>query len=200
MAYTTYGAAKAELKLANDNDQALIEGYIALAQRLIEAPRPLGTGRVFEVSSDTTRLLDAPTGCGNGDSSDPRFLLLLLPAGDLCAITTIVNGDGTVLTTADYVTEPRYSTPYYAIRLRRGLIWAAGDDPIGAISITGKWAYATSAPTDIQRAALRLVVWMYKARDNSGFDVDIKTEEGLILGARMPRDIRQILETYWSIV
>lgn len=201
MAYTTYTAVKAELKLDNDDDQTLIEGYITLAQRIIEAPRPLGTERVFEASSDSTRSLDAPTEAGSGPD-DPRRLLLVWPCGDLCSITTVVNGDGTTLTTADYVTEPRTGGPFWGIRLKQGSSkeWTFTDSPEAAIAITGKWAYSTSAPTDIQRAALRLAVWLYKSRDNAGFDVDIKTEEGLILGARMPRDIRQIIETYWSVL
>lgn len=200
MTYTSLSAVRAEIKATSTTDDALLTGYVALAQRIIEAPRPLGTGRLFEVTLDTTRYLDAPSGATVRGPDSAAFVLLLMPAGDLCSITTIVNGDGTTLATTDYVTEPRAGTPYYAIRLRGGLTWQPGDDPVSAIAITGKWAYSETAPLDIQRAALRLAVWLYRSRDNAGFDVDIKTEEGLILGARMPRDIRQIIETYWSLV
>jgi hypothetical protein len=66
MAYTSYAAVKAELKLTNDNDQTVITGYVLLAQRIIEAPLPYGTGRVFEVASDTTKYFDAPDwDCGH---------------------------------------------------------------------------------------------------------------------------------------
>lgn len=203
MAYTNYAAVKAELKLTNDNDQTLIDGYVTLAQRLIEASRPLGTGRVFEVSVDATRYLDAPRDTSDRSLDGPLYLLLLTSAGDLCSITSVVNGDGETLTTADYVTEPRTQTPYYAIRLKSGSgkTWTWEDSPEGAISVTGKWAYSTSAPADIQRAALRLCAWMYRARDNDGFDQDIHTQEGLtVLGSKMPRDIRQIIETYWTVL
>lgn len=202
MAYTNLAALKAELKLENDDDDQLLTGYIALAQRIIEAPRPLGTGRLFEAALDTTRYLDAPTeSCDTGPDS-PRYTLLLMPYGDLCSITTVTNGDGVAVSASDYVTEPRYSTPYFAIKLKRGtgLTWTYEDSPEAAIAITGKWAYSTSAPADIQRCALRIAVWCYRSRDNAGFDQDIKTEEGLILGAKLPRDIRQIIETYWSLV
>lgn len=202
MAYTTLTAVRAELKLTETTDDSLISGYITIAQRIIEAPKPLGTGRVFEVVSDTTRNLDAPADASDRGPDSPIFLLLLMPAGDLCSITSIVNGDGTTVSASDYVTEPRYTTPYHGIRLKQGsgLTWTSEDSPEGAIAITGKWGYSVTAPADIQRAALRLVVWMYRERDNAGFDIDMKTEEGLILGARMPRDIRQIIETYWSLV
>lgn len=204
MAYIGLAAVKAELKIENDTDDGLLADYITLAQRLIEMPRPVGTGRVFEVASDTTRYLDAPSDQGNRTPDGPLYVLLMWPYGDICSITSVVNGDGTTLTTADYVTEPRVGTPYWALRLKRGgsnVIWAATDAPEAAIAITGKWAYSTSAPLDIGRAALRLVVWMYRGRDNDGFDADIRTDDGLtILGAKMPRDIRSIIETYWSLV
>ena len=203
MAYTTLTAVKAELKLTTTTDDTLLSGYITLAQRMIESPRPLGTGRVFEVSLDTTRYLDAPNDMSNRSLDGPLYLLLVYPYGDLCSITSIVNGDGTTLTTADYVTEPRYTTPYYAIRLKQGRdqIWTWDNSPEGAIAITGKWAYSVSPPEDIQRAALRICVWLYRSRDNAGFDQDIRTEDGLtVLGAKMPRDIRLILETYWTVV
>lgn len=203
--YTSYAAVKAELKLTNDSEQTLIEGYVTLAQRMIEMPRPAGTGRLFEVTSDATRNLDAPRDTSNRDPDGPLYVLLLMPAGDLCSITTIVNGDGTTVSASDYVTEPRYSTPYYAIRLKSGsgIVWTWETSPEAAIAITGKWAYSTSVPADIQRAATRICAWLYRARDNAGaaFDQDIKTDEGLtILGAKMPRDIRAIIETYWTIV
>ena len=199
--YTTTAAVKAELKITDASDDALIGGYVTLAQRIIEAPPPLGTGRVFEASLDTTRYMDAPADASNRTLDGPLYVLLL--NGDLCAITSIVNGDGLTVAAADYVTEPRVSTPYFAIRLKSGtgLTWKAGDSPEGAIAITGKWAYSTSAPADIQRCATRLAAWCYRARESAGgFDQDIKTEEGLILGSRMPRDIRCMIETYWSLV
>lgn len=202
MSYTTYAAVKAELKLTNDNDQTLIGGYVTLAQRLIEMPRPAGVGRIFEAAADTTRYLDAPHDSSNRSLDGPLYVLHVWPYGDLCSITSIVNGDSTMLTTADYVVEPRYTTPYYAIRLKSdtGTTWTSTASPEGAIAITGKWAYSTTAPEDIQRAALRLCVWMYRSRDNAGFDQDIKTEDGLVLGAKMPRDIRLILESYWTVL
>lgn len=189
--YTTLAAVKAELKIAVTTDDALLSGYVSLAQRIIEANPPLGTGRLFEVASDSTKYFDVPSG-----------LVLNLRGQDLCSITTVTNGDGTVVPSTAYVTRPRDTAPYYALKLKQtaGYVWTwTSDGPEGAIGITGKWGYSAAAPLDIQRCALRIAVWLYKSRDNAGFDVDIKTDEGLILGARMPRDIRQIIETYWGL-
>lgn len=203
--YTSLSACKAELKIDTlvTTDDSLLTGYITTAQRLIEASRPLGTGRVFEAAADTTRYLDAPRDTSDRSLDGPLYLLLVHPYGDLCSITSIVNGNGVTVTSGDYVTEPRTSGPFWGIRLKQGnsLIWTWDTAPEAAISITGKWAYSTTAPVDIQRAALRLVVWLYRSRDNADFDHDIKTEDGLIvLGSKMPRDIRLILETYWTVV
>lgn len=199
MAYTTLAAVRADLGVAGSGDDSLLSGYITLAQRILEAPPPLGTGRVFEVALATTQYLDAPS-----DSSDTRLdgpsYVLFLP-GDLCTITSVVNGDGTTVAASDYVTEPRTRTPYYALRLKSGtgITWTFDTSPEGAIAITGKWGYSASAPADIVRAATRIAVWCYRSRDNAGFDQDIKTEEGLILGATMPRDIRHIIASYWEL-
>lgn len=195
--YTTPAAVKAELKLTVSTDDSLLGSYISLAQRIIEAPVPFGTGRIFEVASDSTKYFDAPQSSAPGNAR-----VLNLHGLDLCSITSITNGDGAVIPTTAYVTRPRNSTPYYAIQLRQasGYVWAWGTDgPESAIAIVGKWGYSTLAPADIARTALRIAVWCYRSRDNAGFDVDIQTEEGLILGARMPRDIRADIEAYWGL-
>lgn len=204
MAYTDLVSVKAELKIstATTTDDTLLNGYITLAQRIIEAPRPFGTSRLFEVASDSTKYFDAPWHVDSNDFDSPAYVLDLRNL-DLCAVTSVTNGDGVLIPAAAYVTAPRDRTPYYAIRLKRaaGYIWTwSGDSPEGTIAIVGKWGYSTAAPADIARCALRIACWCYRSRDNAGFDVDIKTEEGIILGARMPRDIRDIIEAYWSLV
>jgi hypothetical protein len=188
MAYTTLAAVRAELKTVATTDDNLLNGYIALAQRIIEAPLPYGTGRVFEVSVDTTKYFDAP---------DWDCALLDLRGLDLCAITSVTNGNGDVIPVSGYLTRPRDTTPYYALQLLRTYTWRwASAGPENAIAIMGKWAYSETAPLEIQRCATRIAVWLYKSRDNAGFDTDIKTDEGLILGARMPHDIRTIIAAY----
>jgi hypothetical protein len=202
--YTDLATVRAELRITETTDDDLLARYITLAQRIIDAPRPLGTGRTFLAAADTTKYFDAPWDLGDINDPDSPGLLLDLRNRDLCAITSITNGDGVVIPSSAYVTEPRDTTPYYAIRLKRGgaYIWTwSGDNPEEAIAIVGRWAYSATPSADIQQLALRLVVWLYKARDDAGFDHDIRTEDGLtILGAKMPRDIRLTIETYWSLV
>lgn len=206
MSYTDLTTVKAELKIATGTttDDALITGYCTIAQATIEANRPLGTGRVFEAAADTTRYLDAPAEASS-DPDGPSYLLLLPQYGDLCQITSIVNGDGETIPGTAYVLEPRSLTtgPWWGVRLKRnaGYTWAYDDSPEGAIAITGRWAYSVTAPTPIVRAATRLAVAMYRARDNAGAsDQTIQTEQGIILPAAQPKDVRQIIESYWTIL
>jgi hypothetical protein len=204
MAYTTVEECKLELGIPTltTTDDALLAGYIATAQRTLEAPPPIGTGRVFEASADTTRYADAPLDLNVYDYDGPSYNLLLADVGDLCAITSILNGDGTTVSASSYTTDPRYKTPYHAIRLKRysGVVWTYSSTAEASIAITGKWAYSISAPADISRAALRLVVWMYRSKDNANADQAVQTDQGIILPSKMPADVRTILEGYRSLV
>lgn len=202
MSYTTLAAVARELRIDDGTDSDILAGYVALAQRIIEANRPLGTGRVFEASADTTRYLDAPTDA-SADPDGPSYTLLFAPAiGELCAITSVVNGDGTTIPPTAYVTLPRYTTPYFGVRLKQnaGYTWTYTANPEGAIAITGRWAYSTVAPTDIQRAATRIAVWLYRSRDNANADQSVQTDQGIILPNKMPVDVRQIIEAYWTVM
>lgn len=159
MAYTTTALTKTLLGISDTTDDTLLAALIAQAQSIIER----FVGRVFEASADTTRTFDAVL--------DVDGLDLWLDK-DLAAITSITNGDGTVLTTAQYTVEPRNSTPYFAIHLlpSSSLYWqynSTTDDAENAISIVGKWAYSESAPAGIVRACEELTVLLYKQRDSS---------------------------------
>lgn len=155
MAYATNTQVKTYLGITSTTDDTLITLLVSEAQAMIDAV----SHRTFEASGDTTRKFDA---CENVDGQ--RLNL----DKDLCAITSITNGDGTVITTAQYVTEPRNDTPYHAITLLRssGIVWTYVNDPENAISIVGKWAYATSAPTAISQLCIKAACALYRLREN----------------------------------
>lgn len=204
MAYLTLADAKLELGIPTltTTDDALLTGYISVAQRTIEAPPPIGTGRVFEASADTTRYADAPLDLNVYDYDGPSYVLLLHDIGDLCSVTSVTNGDGTVVSASSYITLPRYKTPYYGIQLKRfsGVVWTYSTTAEASIAIVGRWSYSTSAPSDIARAALRIVVWMYRSRNDANADQTISTDQGIILPTKLPNDIAQVLAGYRSIV
>jgi len=186
MAYTTAANVKTYLKITGSGDDTLIGDLITRAQKAIESY----CGRVFEAASDTTRYFDAVE-----DVAGRRLWL----DKDLCAITSVTNGDGDTVSSADYVTQPRNDTPYYALTLVTSstVSWTYTDDPEDAIAIVGKWAYSTTAPADIVHATIRLASYYYRQKDAQVFGVTSNPEQGqLQIPEGIPRDIRAMLWPY----
>lgn len=192
MAYTDNTALKVYLDIASGNtdDDTLLTTLIARAQAMVDAY----CRQTFEAASATTRYFD-PTLDVVG-----RTLFLDYP---LCAITTITNGDATTVTSGQYVTEPRNGTPYYKLTLKSNvaIAWTYTGTPENAISILGKWAYATTAPVDVVQACTRLAAYLYRQRDNS-LDLDraVIVADTTILPTTIPRDVQMILRPYRRLI
>lgn len=185
MAYASLERLKEYLGISVTADDALLETCIARAQVAIESK----LDRVFEASADSTRTFDAIA-----DVDGPTLYL----DRDLCAITSITNGDSTAVATSSYVTEPRRDTPYYAIRLRESatISWTYDDSPEGAISVVGRWAYSLTAPEDIVQATLRWAALMYRQKD-SGFETVAIPDAGIVTTpAGIPKDVGLLLAPY----
>lgn len=186
MAYATIADMREYLGLVETDHDGLLARLVDAAQKHIETE----TGRVFEVASDTTRYLDS-------DAIDGRDLWL---GADLCAITTVTNGDSVVIAGTNYTTRPRNLTPYYLLKLDVGssYLW---DGTTGEIAIVGKWGYSLVAPDPIVQATIRLAGWMYRQRDNAGEgDRPIVTGNATILPNRLPADIEALIAPYRVIV
>lgn len=185
--------AWAGIGAAETGDDTTLTRLIAAATAIIEGPQPLGTGRTFLCAADTTRLVDCPTDGGR--------LLPLWDVGELASITTVTNGDGETVAAAEYVTRPRRGGPFYALELKSGssVAWTYADSPEGAISIVGRWAYSADVPADIYQAHLRLVDFMYRSKGGNG-DTAVKTDAGIILPSRLPKDVDDILAGYRDIL
>jgi len=192
MAYTTAAAVKTYLGISSATDDTLIGTLVAAAQSAID----VYTRRTFECTTATARLLDAVS------DTDPTRQILYL-RDDLCTITAVVNGDGVTVTAAQYVTEPRDTTPYHALRLKTSTqtAWTFTTDQEGAISVTGKWAYSATAPADVVQAATRLAAWMYRAKDAQVFESTAFSEGGTIrVRMDIPADIKALLDPYRRLV
>lgn len=186
MSYATVDELREYLGLTETTHDALLDRLLSTAQAHINTQ----TRRVFEASADTTRYLDA-------DAINGRDLWL---GGDLCAITTVTNGDGVVIAGTYYTTRPRNSAPYYLLRMDADApyLW---DGTTGEIAIAGKWAYSTTAPEDIKQAVVRLAGWMYRQRDNAGEgDRPIIAGNATILPTRLPADIEALVAPYRPIL
>ena len=190
MAYTTAALVKTYLSISGSGDDTLIGDIVTRSQKIIDAY----CRRTFEASGDTTRYFD-PT-------IDVVGRTLLLDA-DLCAITTLTNGDGNVVSSGNYVKEPRNSTPYRALTLKSSatISWTYSTTPENSISILGKWAYSTAAPDDIVHATIRLASYLYRQKDNVR-DVggDIIIDAGIVRAVTLPTDVQALLAPYRRLV
>lgn len=190
MAYLTNTELKTYLGVTGAGDDTLLTNLISYAQKAIESY----TGRVFEAAADTTRKFTV------GEDTDEEILFF---DEDLCAITSIItDADGSspvTLTTAEYVTQPRNTTPYYAIKLLPSCAhsWTYSTDPQTGITVTGKWAWSTTVPNDIKHACTRLAAYFYRQKDAGVYDTTAIPDAGVIqVPQGIPRDVQLILNPY----
>jgi hypothetical protein len=176
------------LGIDSATDSALIAGLIAAAQGAIDNH----TRRTFEAPTDTVRRVDAL-----GDHI--RNLYLFVDhVGELCAVTSIVNGDGVTVATTEYTTEPRNRTPYEAIKLKSdaGKLWTYNTAWEDAISITGRWAYSITPPATIKQACIGLAAFYYRQKDQPFTDVTA-VEGGVVMRPMgIPAYIKAMLQGY----
>lgn len=206
MAYCTVAQVKAFMggfADANTSDDSHLSDLINRVQAAINRY----CHRVFEASANTVRTFDAIKDVGDGTWEDygqvdtwkraERRRTLNIDK-DLCSINSITNGDGTTVSSSDYVTEPRNDTPYHAIvlKLNSNIAWTWDSSPENAISVSGKWAYSITAPDDVVQAAVRLTAWMYKQGENydAGMDRPTVSADGVLrLPMMWPEDVKTLL-------
>lgn len=188
MAWITASDVKTYLNISSGTDDALLASLIVAAQSLLERT----TGRTFEASVDTTRYFDAV------EDVDGRTLYVW---DDLCAITSVVNGDGVAVNASQYLTEPRHAPPYYALRLKiaTGLTWTYTDSPENAIAITGRWGYAQTCPPDVRQACLDLVVYWYRRRGGDGGALDrpqVSPSGVTLFPPGFPQSVKEVIQMF----
>ena len=126
--YKAYSTARNQTASTDTTDDGVITDLLEKASRDLDDM----TGRQFYPMVET-RLFDTP-----GDAT-------LWLDGDLLAITTLTNGDATVITTANYVLRPNNHTPYFAVVLKgdSSVDWEADsdNDTEQVISVLGWWGY-----------------------------------------------------------
>jgi hypothetical protein len=187
--YTDTGTLKRYLGISTTTDDVLLYEEIVRAQAVIDAHY----GYAFEVSSNTSRTFDAVR------DVDGVRLLLDKP---LASINSVTNGDGTTVTSSQYVTEPRNNTPFWAIVIRSdaSISWTYSSYPENAITVSGKWAWSTVPSYDIVQATVRLAAFFYRQKDNL-LDMDRTIIAGTttILPAAIPADVMALLRKHQRI-
>jgi hypothetical protein len=159
-----------------------------------------------EFDGDTGNWYYAYTQTRTFDRPHGRELVFDVP---LLSLTTLTNGDGTVITSADYVLRPNNGPHYTSVKLRASsaLTWATDDDDSdseGVISVAGTWGYVDRTATgpesvtpilNSKSAVLYLALACYRKRNGIGTEgVATITGVGVVITpADKSRD-------YWSIV
>jgi len=192
MAYVTAAQLRAYLRISSTDDDALLGSAAAQAQRYIEAK----TNRVFEASADTTRKFTPVMSYLGGDLTDLNTLSF---DDDLCAVTSVTNGDGTAISLTDVELLPLNRRPAYAVTLIDDEIeWTyTGSSPVGKVLVTGKWAYSLTAPVDIVEATLSLGAHLYKSPDASAYTQAVMSTDGVpIVPPGIPARVNKVIGTY----
>lgn len=188
MSYTTIEAVKRYLGISATTDDVLIAEMMTAAENYID----LETGRTFEATTDSTRYFDA---VHDVDGATLFF------DEDICAITTVTNGDAVVVSSSEYTTMPRNETPYFAIKIlpSANKSWTYTTDSAGAISVVGKWAYSVTAPRAVVQAATRLTAYLYRQKDNAtDADRPVFTGDGnVLMPVDLPRDVAAMIQRYY---
>jgi len=150
--YCTLAEFKAYIGTSSTNagDDAVIEDIIEGASRLIDT----FTGRTFYARTET-HYYNTPSGYD-----------LLINDDDLLTVSTLTNGDATVITSGNYKLIPLNKTPKYAIFLEpsSALFWTfdSNGESTGAITVAGTWGFSATTPDDVRQACLISSLSEYK--------------------------------------
>lgn len=192
MAYATAADLRAWLKIASTSDDTQLGNAVTRAQQYIETE----TGRIFEAAADTTRTFTPLHLSRGGDLLDPDTLQF---DTDLCALTSITNGDLVAISVSDVKLLPLNRRPAYAVRIVAGTAaWSYSTTPWGAVSIVGRWAYSTTPPADIVDATLALGAHLYENRDQSSYrQAAVMSADGApIIPPGMPSIVTRAIRQY----
>jgi len=121
---------------------------------------------------------------------------------DLVSVTTLTNGDGTVISSANYWLLPMnasvtgqngYDGSFWGIKLKSASDWQTPTD--GRISVNGRWGFMQGAPLDVVRAAMRIAYWYWTKRNQTG-STEIAGAELTQQSDSYPADVRIVFERY----
>ena len=172
-------------------DDEIMAHLIEAASRYIDGD----TRRTFYARS-STRYYSVP---------DDRWLWL---DDDLLTITTLTNGDGTVITSGYYYLYPKNNPPYTAIVLKQSssYVWESESDGDSeyVITVAGTWGNnATgSQPASIKQACLQLAGALYKRRFGENLSAATTiTPGGIVVTPQdVPVFVQNVLNFYRRLI
>lgn len=190
----------------------ITNGYSILADAKnllrIETPHSVDDGVIEQMVEHASRVIDRLSGRTFYSRTEthyydvPHGRSLFIDDDDLLTISTLTNGDGTIITSADYKIYPRNTTPKWEIRLNESssIVWSpdANGNTEGVITVAGGWGFASVAPGDIVDACLDIVVSAYhrRAGENISGQATITAAGVVITPQDIPSKAAAIIKAY----
>ena len=183
MAYPTLAQTKVYMAVVGITHDATITQLLAASVAAVEKH----TNRVFvEATLTETFRVRFPFITNNG--------LILHLFKDLVSVTTLTNGEGTVIAATDYDLYPKI--PYYQIQLRRGKgIYFQSDGEDTPITVLGKWGYSVDVPDDVFAEIMRITDLSFRARAE-GAGIRVTRTGNIIDKGQWPPSTLSVLEAY----
>lgn len=191
-------------------------GYITLQEfkdfAKIGSPDPVEDTDLASLIMAASRIIDDLTGRTFYARTETHYYntpdtnVLFIEDDDLLTITTLTNGDATVITSGYYKLYPLNASPKYMIVLKpsTGLTWSedSSGDIEGAITIAGTWGFSATAPEDIKQACKEIVMAAYKRRFGETYDATTTVTSAGVLEVpqEIPGSARQVIQKYRRLV
>ena len=183
---------------------AITNGYATLAEfkahRAITSLSAVDDSVAEILIGDASRMIDAVCGRWFYAATLTRYLNVVnsraLDLGEDClTITTLTNGDGTVVTTADYYLDPRNHPVKTRAILKQSsaVMWLQDTDgnDENAITAAGTWGYCDRTATDpysaavisnTRRACLEIANQLYQERSGANMNGSVQvTGAGIVI-------------------
>lgn len=168
MAYPTLTDLKAFCSISSSADDTLLTTIL--------------DGVIDDCKRQTSREFVASASVKEFDARYIKGYFLLGDLPDFVTVTSITNGDGQVIPSGVYQTQPLV-TPHTAISLRKrsGYVWTDEPDPI---QIDATWGYSTDVPNAIKLSILIQSKAIYQQR-LTGAAVAAATPGGVFMQAEV---------------
>ena len=185
--YASASQVKSRLDITGSDYDTVLGELVTAASRWVDRYCRLPED-AFAVDSDSTRYYD------EGAVVDDMLYL----DAPLAQVTSVVNGDGTTLSSSSYWLWPRNRSgePAWGIRLKSTERWLFSDVD-SEIAVTGRFGYSTTAPSAVVEATAALAAWLFKRYQAAMSDGTANFELGqLVYSDAMPKQVRAMLETF----
>lgn len=168
-------------------NNAYLESLIPTVSRMMDAQ--LGT--CFAPDTDETRYFTVD------DLMFERPRDLFLGIEKLLSVTSIVNADGTSISTDDVILLPQGYERKHTVRLKSTSSSSWDYDEDNEIAITGRWGYSASIPDDVKQICVEWVLHIFNARGDQGSASrsTIVTQDGMMISPNSaPPRVRDFLK------